>query len=286
MKKYLSLAAFAICTICAFTFVSCGEEDDTPTPKTEDKTGTGGEQNGGTTNTDGVVTSADALVGTWKASNFAMSFTTTQLTVKHVQDSRIIYQGPFTLKDGIVSYTQKGDDNKEYTNSFKAETYYDGIVLAKYYVYEEEGKQQISSYPEEIYVKEGKTIPTPNLDGKWYMYEEEGRAEETEEGKPICAAITIKGNSLELIICPWSRKFTGNYTYQNGELTFNIERYFVNYNFEGEDRLNWITLEGKWEELPLTDYNFNMDNPATFAFIVLGDKAFGTVGRPGFYEKQ
>lgn len=286
MKKYLSLAAFAICAICAFTFVSCGEEED-PAPNTENNSGTGGSgQNSGGSTTGGVVNSVAALEGTWSTGNFSLSFTDTQLTVKHVHGGEIRYQGPYTLKDGIVSYTEKGENEEEYTYSFKAETYYDGIVLAKYYVYEEEGKQQVSSYPEEIYVKEGKTIPTPNLNGTWYMYEEEGRAEETEQGKPICAAITIQGNSLQLIICPWSRKFTGNYTYQNGELTFNIEHYYTNFDFEGDQRLNWITLEGGWNEYPLDDYNFNMENPATFTFIVLGNKAFGTVGRSGFYEKQ
>ncbi len=285
MKKFFSLAAIALFA-CAFTFVSCGEEEDSPKPNTEDNNNSGNKdtggsgQNGGTGVTGGVVTSVNDLVGTWKTNNFSLTFTTTQLTVKHLQDNQVKFEGPYTLQNGIVSYTETIDE-QSYTNSFKAETYYDGIVLASYFINE----QEVDPFPE-IYVKEGKTIPTPNLNGTWYMYEEQGRSEETEEGKPICAAITIQGNSLQLIICPWSRKFTGNYTYQNGELTFNIEHYYTNYDFEGEQRLNSVTLEGAWKERSLDDSNFNMDNPATFTFIVLGNKAFGTIGRPGFYEKQ
>lgn len=281
MKKFFSLAAIALFA-CAFTFVSCGEDEET-TPSTPTNTNGGG-QNGGTDVTGGAVTSVNDLVGTWSTNNFSCTFTTTQLTYKHVNDDRILYQGPYTLQNGIVSYTEEVD-GQNYTNKYKVETYYDGAIMLMYRVYEDEGQQ----YEEmmDLFVKEGKSIPTSaNLNGTWYMYEQQGRQPDTEEGKPICAAITIKGNKLELIICPWSRKFTGTYTYNQGELTFNIEHYYVNYNFEGEDRLNWVTLEGKWEELPLTDYNFNMDNPATFEFFVLGNKAYGTVGRPGIYEKQ
>ncbi len=269
MKKYLYLAAMALFA-CSFTFslVSCGDDDD------DDN---GGGNGNGTEIKDGTaVTSVDQLIGEWDGTRMDFKFDATQLTIEQDNDY-VYYSGPYTFKDGVVTFTQTNGNNS-YTESYKLVSYYNGNAMAVYY-YDNQGGDEFTEFLDFV-VKEGKSIPTNvKLDGTWYMYEHQGGGDGE---KPICCAITIKGNTLELVICPWSRKFTGTFTYDNdGEITFNIQKYYY-----AEKGIDWITLEADYEEKPLSDQNFNMDNPTVFDFFVFGNNAFGNVGRPGLYEKQ
>lgn len=127
MKKYLSFAAFAICAICAFTFISCGEEDDTPTPKTEDKQQTGGQD---------TPTPTNVLVGKWTkssaetgAGNEIYGKITVTITESYEFKSDMTFE---SLGSYVTSYEKLLTPAEQRSRATGTYTYKDNVLVLTY----------------------------------------------------------------------------------------------------------------------------------------------------------
>lgn len=267
MKKYLSLAAFAICTFCAFTFVSCGEDDETPTPKTDDY-------------------STD-LVGTWEQTGEQVktifTFTKEQITLSYydLKDGSWVLSDegsstyPYTLKDGFLSYYKKEND----TITRKAKLLKDKSVLVLLPKKESEG-----DYITNFMFKKDTNIPVSldEIQGEWRWYMD-GDIKNTR------AAVIINRNKLSMIIVAWGQRYDGTITYQNGYIDFEITDAYTSREEGsgegwGEGELNPETLEANWKTLDSGSWMFF--HTQGMPFVADGDVAYGILANlPGIYHK-
>ena len=223
--------------VSAFAMTACGndDEDDPTVPPTEPTSSS-------------AITQAN-LAGEWGAGgldiNQGISFTFEGDQVTFKQNENVGYKGPYTIKDGVASFTITGNNNVSLTYQTVSSLVAGNTVLVV---------KQIVKNPDETrenlafaLVKKGMAINTKkeDLKGQWCWYEGDAG------NKTITLSYKFEGDNLELIITPWSQKLVGTYTYVNGILKFHPT---VGYRSQGN--INPTTLEADWrvDNSVLQDY--------------------------------
>ena len=227
----------------------------------------------------------DDLIGTWEVRAqeengeeiFKYIFTKDKLTI--VEYGMEQYEIPYTLEDGVLSYTFPATEWSEaYTETKNVILLYDKSVLVMRYKPDywdvDEGLEMA-----EVCIKEGKNPDTSDakLDGKWFCYHRDTKSE-------VQAGLWISGNKAEFIIGAWATRMVGTYTYENGILYLHPTEYYTGRE-EGEwgyGRIDPATLESPyWEKCENPYY------PETFMFILDGDVAYSWYANlPCLYYKQ
>lgn len=285
MKKFLSLSAFVFFLgVLSYMFVSCGDDEENGSANAPDST-------------------AD-LVGTWtsESEDFTVTyvFTQDQMTINNGMSEE--FSGSYTYKDGIVSYkttvreynpdTQKNEE-KVVTVNLRPQLLYDKNAL----VLMEKLDGQVTPSGEKIgeeyeiarvLYKQGRTLPLTarDIQGVWYLYLYGNK-------DYIRTAVTLNGDRFNLIITPWSQRYTGTFTYSNGYVEFKPERC---YSARGEDgqgigegNLNPKTLEADWYEVEANPEFAPMAyrDGLKMQFLPNGKEAYGIIANiPGVFYKQ
>jgi hypothetical protein len=291
MKKFLSFAAFAMFA-CALTFVSCGSDDDDD--NSNPVTPTAPDDKGGEKAND------KDLVGVWelKARNFLTTYTFTaeKLTIVNThlgphENTQTIFDGPYTLKDGVLSYTTTTEvyDTVSHKNverpitiSFTTKLLYNKSTLALLATVNNGDRSS-----EEVVLMFKKDTPVPatiaDIQGNWYWYMD-GDSTDTR------AAFKIEQNRMIIVIVAWGQRYDGTFTYENGLINFNVEaQYTSRGNPQGEGwgrgALDPETLEANWE--PLNPDSWLSYDFEQMPFVANGNEAYGTIANlTGVYYKK
>ncbi len=244
-----------------------------------------------------VTLTASALVGTWTISGLNFSetwvFTSEKLTKETGWDKT---EGTYTVKNGTIAYniTKAWDkdgntwqernlgDNEKTPIYVQGKIIYSGSVLVINFVISEGSLAPHHNTEDTSFVlfKSGGSISsdTAPLQGTWHWYMFGTNKTETR------IRIIFEGSSYELIIQPWSEKYVGSYTYQNGYITCTVDNSYSARNPETlKGEVNPVTLEATWHLFE----NVAFPTGLTFPFVADGDVAYGIVANfPSKYYKK
>lgn len=202
---------------------------------------------GGGSGGEGIV--GNDLIGEWDdgglgySNDYSLTFTATQVTVS--QSGSVVYQGAYTLADGMVSFTMDGTKYRSMAGLAGG-----GSTLIMKEVYEEEDGSESENLAF-IVVKKGMKVVTDKADiqGQWlwwmdYMGEE----------KTVRISYAFDGDTFDIIIVAWGQRYKGTYTYEGGILELTTTEGYTSrepgtgYGV-GEGNLDPVTLEGTWSTL-------------------------------------
>ena len=138
-----------------------------------------------------------------------------------------------------------------------------------------------------FYFKKGTSLPNnkSELQGTWYSMETRDEKE-----APICVAVKFDGDSIDLIVVPWSQRFICKYKYEDGIVSSDGEVTFRTlWHENGANELNEEDpFASEW--LPTYDpeqYTGNLTDGFSFPFIVDGNTGYCIfVGPSIIYNKQ
>ena len=247
--------------VSAFAMTACGndDEDDPTVPPTEPTSSS-------------AITQAN-LAGEWGDGgldiNQGISFTFEGDQVTFKQGENLGYKGPYTIKDGVASFTITGNNNVTLTYQTASSLVGGNAVLVvKQIVKEQDYTNESLQF---ALVKKGMTITTKkeDLKGQWFGYEGDA------EYKSIMLSYKFEGDNLEMIITHWGQKLVGTYTYDKGILKFHPT---VGYRPAGN--INPTTLEADWREdnSVLQDYEGLL--------LTNGDEGYNFIIRPVILQKK
>ena len=254
--------------VAAFTLSACGDDEEN------------GNNNGGG---NGESVTVNDLVGTWTINStdnsYVAIFTQDQVTLK--ENGEVEFQGPYSVKDGVVSVNYNGQEFK----SVPGLLYGKSVLVMKQVIKNDQDENEMLGM---ILFKEGKTVTATSNDiqGFWCWYEESG-----EEGLIIRTALKINGDNFELIITPWGERYVGTYVYSNGIIKLNVTAAYTSRE-EGTGygtlwgRMNPQTLEcDDWRVL--NQDHWHVDAVSHTPFIANGDEAYGFIANlPAILEKK
>ena len=196
-----------------------------------------------------------------------------QLTIKS-EEGAIMYDGSYTLQNGVVSFEMDGTTYQSAPGLAAGKSV---LILKEIY----EGGYQNLAY---IFVKNGKTVSTSKEDiqGQWVWWETYVDEETGETERDARISHKFDGNTMELILPAWGKKYVGTYTYENGFIHFEITEGYTSrepgtgYGV-GEGDLDLSTLEGNWHTLYREHWEFDsLDG----LFFVVGDEAYSFIMMP------
>ena len=256
MKK-MNLWLLASLFTAVFTLASCSSSDDNDTKNPATGSNTGKEDILGEWNN---VTTQD--------SEGTVTFTNDKVVIKDHGEVR--YEGDYTIKDGVVSFTW---DQTEY-KSLPTLICEKAVMIFKSVYQDGDYSQEGLGY---MLVKQGKTVTATidDIQGFWCQ------DLEYNGDRSIRTALKIDGNNFEYYIVAWGQKYVGTCTYANGKLKFHITDGFTSREAhtgygEGSGRMNPETLEcDSWEPYDKTNWNLYEDEEGMF--FVNGDEAYGSV---------
>ena len=227
----------------------------------------------------------NALNGTWSdgglgfSADYTLNFSYEKVQV--LQEGNVVYQGPYTLENNIISFDMNGTHYESMAGLAGGQS-----VLIMKEIYEdpeqpELGRDENLAF---IVVKNGMSINTKKEDiqGQWVWWFGRG-----EEDKTVRIAYKFDGDNFEIIIVPWGQRYTGTYTYENGIVKLTTTAGYTSRepgtgDGWGEGDLDPITLVGNWS--PLNEDRWN--NPTGGPFFAIGDNAFALFLMPSFCERR
>lgn len=266
-----------------------------------------------TTGEGDVTLTASALVGEWNISGNQFTdiwiFTSNELTIESAWDKTL---GTYTVDKGTLSYTITkawsraseyiesenrfvfGDwverelyEDEKITTYLNAKLIYEGSVLVFNYVLDDE--QAAHHHDDNAYFlfRKGAAISsdTKPIQGTWCRYD-------LNMGETyIGARVIFDGNKFELIITPWSEKYTGTYTYRSGYVTCTVTAAYSGRNPEGEGfgegDIDPSTLEGTWYPYENLEDAYYYSHGLIFPFVADGDVAYSILANLHFkYQKK
>lgn len=259
MKK-LNFWLFTSLFVAAFTLTACGGDDsDDPTPTPPSSAG------------------KSDLIGKWTLKRESGTST------YEFTDSKLSLDGgetmiPYTFENGVLKYVD-GENNLELSVSM---LYEKNVLVLKHTEKNGEDKE----YTEvDFAFRDGKTIPAKveDIQGTWhwYMY---GNTDY------IRCAMTVKNNNFELIVVPWSMRYEGTFTYENGYMKCTVTKCYSarssNSEGFGEGTLDPKTATAtQWWELDEGDWLY--EPLMNMAFVGNGTEAYGVFANlPGLYVKK
>jgi len=262
MKK-LNFWLLAGLFVSAFAMTSCGSDDDDntvpPTPE------------GSTTNPSAIT--KENLKGEWNSNGMEMNqgvsltFEGDQVTFK--QNDQVGYQGAYTIKDGVASFSieDKNNNTKVTYQTVSSLVGGNSVLVVKQIVSTPDYNEEYLAF---ALVKKGMTITTTKneIQGQWIAYEGEG------QDKWPWLSYKFEGDNLELIVGPWSLKCTGNYSYTNGILHFKPTAYY-----RAQGNIDPNTLEANWQP---SDDSYEFEG----LLLMATDEAYSFVVRPGILQKK
>lgn len=222
------------------------------------------------------------LIGEWDdgglgySNDYSLTFTATQVTVS--QSGSVVYQGAYTLADGMVSFTMDGTKYRSMAGLAGGES-----TLIMKEVYEEEDGSESENLAF-IVVKKGMKVVTDKADiqGQWlwwmdYMGEE----------KTVRISYAFDGDTFDIIIVAWGQRYKGTYTYEGGILELTTTEGYTSrepgtgYGV-GEGNLDPVTLEGTWSTL----YQENWFAPERGLFLAVKNEACAILLMPSICTKK
>lgn len=235
---------------------------------------------GGGSGGEGIV--GNDLIGEWDdgglgySNDYSLTFTATQVTVS--QSGSVVYQGAYTLADGMVSFTMDGTKYRSMAGLAGGES-----TLIMKEVYEEEDGSESENLAF-IVVKKGMKVVTDKADiqGQWlwwmdYMGEE----------KTVRISYAFDGDTFDIIIVAWGQRYKGTYTYEGGILELTTTEGYTSrepgtgYGV-GEGNLDPVTLEGTWSTL----YQENWFAPERGLFLAVKNEACAILLMPSICTKK
>lgn len=226
----------------------------------------------------------DDLAGIWEDGGlgfddgYTMTFSYTNDNVLVKQNDEIVYQGQYTLENNVVSFVIDGVTYKSAAGLAGGKS-----VLVMKRVIEDlnRGTYEDLAF---ILVKKGKTVSTrkEDIQGQWVWWETYVDEETGETERDARISHKFDGNTMELILPAWGKKYVGTYTYENGFIHFEITEGYTSrepgtgYGV-GEGDLDLSTLEGTWNTLYREHWEFDsLDG----WFFVVGDEAYSFIMMP------
>lgn len=269
MKKYFMLAMMAIATL---GFVSCGDEDET-------KNGNQGGNQGGGSQGGGVV---PTLVGDWRlAGEFPYCFYTFTDKEYEKYDSSDKFTGQYTINGKKIRFSPK----KHYIDtgeggiepSWIDHTHVDADTISEERKFTTffSSKGFLLDYDDnyyEVFLREDSEIPVTEqaIQGKWYWY--------ASNGTDIYAALTIEGNTFDLIATSDRQRAQGTFEYVYGNMKLKITKYYERDYSEAQKSAAY--LDKDWNEVDrnTTGTRLLFFDGFNLPFIANGTIAFGYLG--------
>ena len=190
------------------------------------------------------------------------------------EEGSIIYEGSYTLQNGVVSFEMDGTTYQSAPGLAAGKSV---LILKEIY---EDGYVNLAY----VFVKNGKTVSTrkEDIQGQWVWWETYVDEETGETERDARISQKYDGNTMELILPAWGKKYVGTYTYENGFIHFEITEGYTSrepgtgYGV-GEGDLDLSTLEGNWNTLYREHWEFDsLDG----LFFVVGDEAYSFIMMP------
>ena len=187
--------------------------------------------------------SSDDLVGVWESANANNQVTLTfdkNGTFKEVVgsgDYAYSAEGTWTVKDGVLTSTPKGDEPKDWNTRLIGGK--NALVLSA-------GEDNWCEY--ELFYRKGANVKSGAL--------KDGRYDAPHTGvkgtDDLTVTLLVKGNNLDLYIHAWGTHLKGTYKIENGVLKFNITQ-----GWYGTDGSGWFAGEAD-----VDCENFTFRNPS------------------------
>ena len=225
------------------------------------------------------VTIQDLVTTEWedggfdRSSGYTLSFTNDNVLVK--QEGNVVYQGPYTLENNVISFDINGTHYESMPGLAGGQSV---MIMKEVDIDPDYGRNENLAF---IVVKKGATINTKKEDiqGQWAWWFGNG----AEEDKTVRIAYKFEGDNFEIIIVPWGQRYTGTYTYDKGVVTLNTTAGYTSRepgtgDGWGEGDLDPVTLEGNWSPL----YEDRWYAPEGGLFFAIGNEAFGLFLMPSF----
>ena len=193
-----------------------------------------------------------------------------------------VHGGPLLDENGNYQYTDwKENANPDKTPvSYGLEMMYDNDVMLWLAEVNEKGDGELvtSRVP---FIRQNATAAAlsnvNSIQGKWYWY----MFGDTEV---VRAAIIINGNKGEIIITPWSERYTGSVRYEKGVLYLdNVSSYTCRYSDNPENPYDWKehVIAGHPEDSPWRAKGeggaYGLGGTIRYAFIPDGNKAYSVL---------
>ncbi|MBO4611606.1 MAG: hypothetical protein J5671_00365 [Bacteroidaceae bacterium] len=232
--------------VAAFTVVACGDDEEPLGPDSNNNTSTDSTANPKDSigsPTDSTTTPTDStnippvenkLLGTWSYKGVTYTFTNDEVEIK-VNDETIFYnafdfKGAYTYNNGILRYSY--GDNKAV---MKVEFAYGEQVLVMKAVPDNADDYSLGETAIWLF-KNGIAPNTPVSDtqGQWFWYFQD-------DSTDVRAAVKISGNEIDLVVCPWGKRYVGTFTYAGGEMNVDWKGlYSGNEDFQNPQNSTWM----------------------------------------------